>query len=283
MWYGKGPGVDRCGDVFKHANHAGTSKHGGVLVLAGDDHGAKSSTLPHQSRPHVLGGDDPGALSVLGAGDSGPRAARLGDVALLRRVGRLQVRRRHGRELGLGPRRPGAHADRRSRRFSAAAGRRVDPLAGPVPRHRGADAELQDLRGAALLPRQPPQPHRHRLAAAAAGHHHQRQELPRRAPGARRPRHHRCRRRGDRHPRVQGRDALAAGARGRAPVRRGSGGDPGRRGEAPGRRVPAQGAALQLARRRAPARGRQVRREGRVGAPRTATGCCRRPRSSRRR
>ena len=49
MWYGKGPGVDRCGDVFKHANAAGTSKHGGVLAVAGDDHGAKSSTLPHQS------------------------------------------------------------------------------------------------------------------------------------------------------------------------------------------------------------------------------------------
>ena len=49
MWYGKGPGVDRCGDVFKHANYAGTSKYGGVLVLAGDDHAAKSSTLPHQS------------------------------------------------------------------------------------------------------------------------------------------------------------------------------------------------------------------------------------------
>jgi len=49
MWYGKGPGVDRCGDVFKHANAAGTSPHGGVLVLAGDDHAAKSSTLPHQS------------------------------------------------------------------------------------------------------------------------------------------------------------------------------------------------------------------------------------------
>ena len=41
--------MDRCGDVFKHANFAGTSKHGGVLVLAGDDHAAKSSTLPHQS------------------------------------------------------------------------------------------------------------------------------------------------------------------------------------------------------------------------------------------
>src|SRR5918992_199733 len=53
MWYGKGPGVDRCGDVFKHANAAGTSRHGGVLVLAGDDHGAKSSTLPHQSE-HIF-------------------------------------------------------------------------------------------------------------------------------------------------------------------------------------------------------------------------------------
>ncbi len=53
MWYGKGPGVDRCGDVFKHANAAGTAKHGGVLVLAGDDHGAKSSTLPHQSE-HIF-------------------------------------------------------------------------------------------------------------------------------------------------------------------------------------------------------------------------------------
>lgn len=48
-WYGKGPGVDRCGDVFKHANAAGSSSHGGVLCFAGDDHSAKSSTLPHQS------------------------------------------------------------------------------------------------------------------------------------------------------------------------------------------------------------------------------------------
>ncbi|MET0509699.1 MAG: indolepyruvate ferredoxin oxidoreductase family protein [Burkholderiaceae bacterium] len=49
IWYGKGPGVDRSGDVFKHANAAGTARHGGVIALAGDDHGAKSSTLPHQS------------------------------------------------------------------------------------------------------------------------------------------------------------------------------------------------------------------------------------------
>ncbi len=49
MWYGKAPGVDRTGDVFKHANMAGTSPHGGVLSVAGDDHGCKSSTLPSQS------------------------------------------------------------------------------------------------------------------------------------------------------------------------------------------------------------------------------------------
>lgn len=53
MWYGKGPGVDRSMDVFKHANAAGTAPHGGVLVLAGDDHGAKSSTVAHQSE-HAL-------------------------------------------------------------------------------------------------------------------------------------------------------------------------------------------------------------------------------------
>ena len=49
IWYGKGPGLDRAMDVLKHGNAAGTSAYGGVLAIVGDDHGAKSSTLPHQS------------------------------------------------------------------------------------------------------------------------------------------------------------------------------------------------------------------------------------------
>jgi indolepyruvate ferredoxin oxidoreductase len=54
LWYGKGPGVDRSGDVFRHANFAGTSKNGGVLALMGDDHTAESSTTAHQSEFHFV-------------------------------------------------------------------------------------------------------------------------------------------------------------------------------------------------------------------------------------
>ncbi|PVA08308.1 indolepyruvate ferredoxin oxidoreductase family protein [Thalassorhabdomicrobium marinisediminis] len=49
LWYGKGPGVDRSGDVMRHANMAGASKHGGVVMAMGDDHTGESSTTLHQS------------------------------------------------------------------------------------------------------------------------------------------------------------------------------------------------------------------------------------------
>ncbi len=59
MWYGKGPGVDRSMDAIRHANASGTSKYGGVLAVAGDDHAAKSSTLPHQSEHMFIGASIP--------------------------------------------------------------------------------------------------------------------------------------------------------------------------------------------------------------------------------
>ena len=58
IWYGKGPGVDRSGDVLKHANHAGTSKFGGVLALMGEEHPGRLSTCrrPAAACPGGLGG-----------------------------------------------------------------------------------------------------------------------------------------------------------------------------------------------------------------------------------
>lgn len=59
LWYGKGPGVDRSMDVIRHANAFGTSRYDGVLAVAGDDHAAKSSTLPHQSEHMFIGASIP--------------------------------------------------------------------------------------------------------------------------------------------------------------------------------------------------------------------------------
>jgi indolepyruvate ferredoxin oxidoreductase len=92
MWYGKGPGVDRSGDVFRHANHAGTSKYGGVLALMGDDHTCESSTTAHQSEFAMVDAMIPvlnpaGVQEIIDYG-----IYWLCAVAFRRRVGRFEVR-----------------------------------------------------------------------------------------------------------------------------------------------------------------------------------------------
>jgi len=96
MWYGKGPGVDRTGDVFRHANFAGSSKHGGVLALMGDDHTAESSTTAHQSEYHFIDVMIPilspaGVQEFLDYGLYGWAMSRYN-----RRLGRTQMHARNG-------------------------------------------------------------------------------------------------------------------------------------------------------------------------------------------
>ncbi len=102
IWYGKGPGVDRSMDVLRHGNWAGTSPHGGVLAIAGDDHGAQSTTTAYQCEQMFEAAMipllNPATLQdYLDFGLFGFRA-----VALFRMLGRLQGHERSRRQLGVG-------------------------------------------------------------------------------------------------------------------------------------------------------------------------------------
>ena len=127
IWYGKGPGVDRSGDALRHANFAGAAPKGGALALAGDDHGAKSSTAVNYLRHVVRRRRHAGPLSVEHPGTDRFRPARHRDVAFFRLLGRHESRhrRRRGRRHSLC--RPGLALDRRPRAAEQAAGRRSAP------------------------------------------------------------------------------------------------------------------------------------------------------------
>ena len=127
IWYGKGPGVDRSMDVLKHGNAAGSSPHGGVIALAGDDHGCQSSTLPHQSEQVFAAAMIPVVnpanvqeyldFGMLGFALSRYSGCWIGFKAISETV-------EFGR-LGVG--RSGAHQDHDADRLPAAAGRARHP------------------------------------------------------------------------------------------------------------------------------------------------------------
>ena len=186
MWYGKGPGVDRCGDVFKHANAAGTSRNGGVLALAADDHNCRSSTLPHGSEHEFVSAMMPvlnpaGVQDILDMGLLGCAMSRFTG----RWVGFKTIAEtvESSASVDVDPFAmqivvPG-DAD-----FEMPAGRPQHPLAGSAAGPGNAPASLRGEGRAGVRARQRHRPHRGRFAERAARHRHHRQELPRRAAGA---------------------------------------------------------------------------------------------------
>ena len=165
VWYGKGPGVDRTGDVFRHANHAGTSKHGGVLALMGDDHTCESSTSAHQSEfafvDYMIPVLNPaGVQEILDYGMLGFALSRFAGVwvgikcvkdnieataTVDGRIDRIQVKIPD--DFVMPPGRP-QHPPRR-----------------PGARQGGAPARPQARRHPRLRPRQQARPHRHQRRA----------------------------------------------------------------------------------------------------------------------
>ena len=205
MWYGKGPGVDRSGDVLKHANYAGTARHGGIVALAGDDHMAKSSTTAHQSEPALIAAAIPiiHAASVQEYLDLGLHAFALSrysglwvafkvlsetvDSSASVHVDPHRIDIQIPTDFVLPP--DGVHI------------RWPDDWLRPGAAH----AHDQASRGAGLLARQQARPADDGPARRALRHRHRRQVLPRRAPGAGRARHRRHRGRAPGARRLQGR------------------------------------------------------------------------------
>ena len=184
IWYGKGPGVDRCSDVFKHANMAGTTPWGGVIAVAGDDHVAKSSTAAHQS-DHIFKACGlpvffpANVQEILDLGIHAFAMSRYAGVwAGMKTIQeivessatamidpeRVDIRIPTDFEMppgGVHIRWPDHALEQEARLYA-----------------------LQVVCGARVHPRQPPQLQRHRGAERPLRHHRQRQGLQRHPPGA---------------------------------------------------------------------------------------------------
>ena len=239
IWYGKGPGVDRSVDALKHANSAGTSPNGGVIALAGDDHGCQSSTLAHQSEqvfaaalmpvvnPATL--QDYLDLGILGFALSRYSSCWVGFKAISETVessasivsdpDRIKIITPDDFEMppgGLSIRWPDAPMDQERR------------LHGPKMQAVAAFARVNRFDRIVLD-----------FKARAARHHGDRQGLSRSEAGAGRSRHYGRRGAGAGTAHLQGRADLAAGRSRRAGVRGGAAGRAGGRGEARLHRGPA--------------------------------------------
>ncbi len=213
VWYGKGPGVDRTGDVFRHANHAGTSKHGGVIALLGDDHTCESSTSAHQSEFAMVDYMIPvlnpaGVQELLDFGLLGFALSRYAGVWVGIKCVKDNIEvdgdrgRTHRSRAGEG-----------SCGFHAAGGWLEHPCRRPGPRQGSPPPRLQAAGRSRLCARQQAGPDGHEWWCGAEGrHHHHGQELSRCPRCSRRSRHRRGQGERDRAPALQGRHGLASGA-----------------------------------------------------------------------
>ena len=244
MWYGKGPGVDRTGDAFRHGNLAGTAPLGGVLALMGDDHTCESSTTAHQSEYAMVDAMMPianpaGVAEILQFGLLGFALSRYAGCWVGLKCVHDTVNTAASIDLDGGPAR-----DPPAGRSRAAAGRPQHPLAGHAARPGGAPASLQAGGGARVRPRQPVRPAGARQPARAARHRDHGQVLPGCPPGARRSRHRSRAGGAARAAPAEARPGLAARRERGAGLRARARADRGGRGEARPDRDPAQGAAL---------------------------------------
>ena len=215
MWYGKGPGVDRSGDVFRHANLAGTSKNGGVLALMGDDHTAESSTTAHQSEFHFVDVMMPilnpaGVQEIIDYALYGWAMSRFTGTWTALKCMHETVESTGVVDGGLDRVNIVTPADfRHAGRRPQHSSRRHDPRPG------SAAARFQARRHARLRARQQAQPPHHvGRPQSEDRHHHHRQGLSRRAPGVRRTRHRRGQMQRPRLAAVQGRLRVAVTAAG---------------------------------------------------------------------